>query len=226
MSLKSLLIAAALISTAASAHATATLTGNLTADNQFDAYISTSNSTLGTLVASGTNWQQSYSFSTTLTAGTTYYLHVVAWNDPLITPATGGNPDAFIGSFSLTGSGFTFADGGASLDTDTTDWQADVVSSPAYPMTSGSWVAPGDAPTSFATNGNGIWGTVNGGPVAGISSNADFIWGDQIADTGESFFSTKITASAVPEPAGWALMLVGLGGIGGFLRRRHAIPAV
>jgi len=38
--------------------------------------------------------------------------------------------------------------------------------------------------------------------------------------------STASTTTGVPEPAAWALMLVGLGGVGALLRRRHVIPAV
>lgn len=48
----------------ATASQAATVTGNLTADNQFSVYISTSDSTLGTLLASGNNWPTTYSFST------------------------------------------------------------------------------------------------------------------------------------------------------------------
>jgi len=231
MSLKSILVAAALISTAAGAHATATLTGTLTADNAFNAYLSTSPGTLGTEIASGTNWQSVQTLAAqTLTPGTTYYLQIVAWNyDNSATPGTiaganlPGNPDAFIGSFSLIGTGFEFANGGTSLNTDTADWQSAVVASPSYDTS--NWSAPGGTPVSFATNGDtsSIWYGADGGPLAGISSTAEYIWGSAPAtDTGESFFSTEIRASALPEPAAWALMMVGVGAMGAMLRRRPA----
>jgi len=232
MSLKSILVATALISIAASAHATATLTGTLTADNAFNAYLSTSANTLGTEIASGTNWQSVQTLAAqTLTPGNTYYLQIVAWNyDNSATPGTiapanlPGNPDAFIGSFSLSGTGFVFANGGTSLNTDTTDWQSEVVASPSYTI---DWNAPGGTPVSFATNADtsSIWYGADGGPLAGISPNADYVWGSEPAtDTGESFFSTEIT-QPLPEPAAWALMLVGIGAMGGMLRRRAA-PAL
>ncbi len=77
---------------ASQAHAT-TLSGNLTSDDAFYAYISTNNSVLGTPVyvtgvetsSGGTNgaggiwWGYSYSFTgITLTPGQTYYLQIEA----------------------------------------------------------------------------------------------------------------------------------------------------
>jgi hypothetical protein len=38
-------------------------------------------------------------------------------------------------------------------------------------------------------------------------------------------FSGVINAPAVPEPATWAMLIAGLGGVGGLLRRRRARPA-
>ena len=36
----------------------------------------------------------------------------------------------------------------------------------------------------------------------------------------------SLTGVTVPEPATWAMMLVGLGGLGGLMRRRRAQTAV
>ena len=91
------------------------VSGTLTVDNAFNLYLSTSPTVQGTLVTSGGNWFSPVSFSgVTLTPGTTYYLQVQAFN----TTEWAG----VLGSFSLSGSGFEFANGSQSLDTDTTDW--------------------------------------------------------------------------------------------------------
>jgi len=93
--------ALAVIASWSTAEAT-TLSGNLTADNLFDAYISTDDTVLGTLITSGNSWPTTVSFSgQALTAGVTNYLHIVATDQ--------GKPDMFIGSFSLSDSLFHFA---------------------------------------------------------------------------------------------------------------------
>ncbi|HEY5289627.1 MAG TPA: PEPxxWA-CTERM sorting domain-containing protein [Caulobacteraceae bacterium] len=220
MNFRAILVAAVLTSAAAGAQAAATLSGNLTVDNAFNVYLSTSPTALGTLIASGTNWPSVQALSASLTGGNTYYLQVVGWNyDDAATPGTiqpahlPGNPDMFIGSFSLAGTGFTFENGGTSLNTDTTDWQSAIVGSPSYTVT---WSQPGGSPVSFGLNGTSPWGT-----LAGIAGGANFIWATAPAnDTGESFFETKISP-ALPEPATWAMMLAGFGGLGAMLRRRR-----
>ena len=66
--------------TTASAEAT-TLTGNMTADEGFSAYISTDPNTLGTQIAGPTSgafsWPTAQSINTTLTAGQTNYLEPI-----------------------------------------------------------------------------------------------------------------------------------------------------
>src|SRR5687767_7282901 len=104
---------------AASPAGAQTLSGDLTVDNLFTAYLSTSaSSTVGaTLLSSGTNWASTYSFGpTALTPGTTYYLLVEAVDQ--------GAPGAFVGDFTLSGSGFQFANGLQTLTTNTTAWSA------------------------------------------------------------------------------------------------------
>ena len=201
------------------------LSGAITADNEYAAFLSTSDSTLGTLLTSGANWQSAQTFSADLTPGQTYYLHVIAnnWYGP--SDMGGGNPDALLGSFAVTGP-FQFANGQQTLDTDTTNWRADpntVVQNLAGPLT---WTAPSDTPWNWGDNGTSIWESVNGAPIAGISTQAQWIW-SKTDPAGEAFFSTTITdpPAGVPEPAAWGLMIVGFGLTGAALRRRRT-PAL
>ena len=83
MKLAAILWTAAVASLAvtASANATETLSGNLTADNAFFAYISTSDSTLGALVASGSDFHvDNYAIPTTSLAEGTNFLHIEVIN--------------------------------------------------------------------------------------------------------------------------------------------------
>ncbi|MBR0725072.1 PEPxxWA-CTERM sorting domain-containing protein [Bradyrhizobium manausense] len=198
----------------ATASQAATLTGNLTADNQFSVYISTNDSSIGTLLTQGNNWPTTYSFSTNLTSGT-YYLHVVG--DNFFGPANmaGGNPDAFLGQFSLTGN-YVFSNGSQSLLTNTTNWRASDATGGAV-----NWSAPSGTPISYGTNGgSNIWTNNNGGqPLSNISTSAQWIWSSPDL-TGEMFLSTTI--SAVPEPSTWAMMIFGFLGVGFLAYRRSA----
>ncbi len=215
--------AAALLAGSNALAAQPVLTGAITADNEYAAFLSTSDATLGTFLASGANWQSAQTFTADLTPGQTYYLHVIAnnWYGP--GDMGGGNPDALLGSFSVTG-GFTFANGLQTLDTDTADWRADAgaaVQSLTGPL---SWTAPGGAPLSWGANGTAIWGSATGGPIGGIGTSAQWIW-SQTDPAGEAFFSTTITSGAVPEPAAWGLMIVGFGLTGAAIRRRRQTAA-
>lgn len=185
-------IAVLTLAFAANASAT-TLSGNLTADNEFNLYLSTDASILGTLIASGNNWGSTFSFNNAaLVSGQVYYLHVVAtdW----------GRPEAFIGEFNLSDSGFTFVNGSQNLLTNVTDWSA-------QSGLANSWSAPTGTPVDRGVNGISPWGV-----KTGISSEAHWIWADEYGQ-GTAYFSTKLIA-AVPEPSSYALLLAGMGLVG------------
>ena len=167
---------------AASAGA-ATLDMSLTVDNQFAVYLSSSDSALGSLVGVGNAWQTTYAFSDPLGPGR-QYIHVIAtnwttdnglWGSPGTPNGTGGNPDGFIGTFSISGNGYKFANGLTTLSTDTTDWRADPATPagapPWAPTAVPAWTAPIDAPQSYGVNGVGPWGS-----RGSISSGAEWIW--------------------------------------------------
>jgi hypothetical protein len=138
--------AVAAILVAGAARADTLSINSLLVDNGFNAYLSTSDSTLGTLFDSGNNWRLAYAASTALTPGQNYYLHIVASN--------WGSSDGVDGSFGITGSNFVFENGTTTLTTATaSDFKAnDALSSSTavyngqtyahYDPTGANWFAP------------------------------------------------------------------------------------
>jgi hypothetical protein len=184
-----------------------TLSGNLTADDNFTAYLSTDDSVLGTAIASGTSWPTTVSFTNALTSGVTNYLHIVAGN-------TGG-PDMFIGDFSLSDSLFKFANGTQSLVTNTTDWRSAVGTV--------AWFAPSGTPLDLGADGTSPWGN------RPTDDNAHFIWRDPNNQVGgdSAFFSTTITSvAATPLPAALPFFLSALGGLGLLARKKRRASSV
>lgn len=210
-----LMAALALFGAAASVQAT-TLTGTMTADNAFSAFLSTNDTALGAQIGSGTYWPQSSSLTpTTLTAGT-YYLHIEAIN----IDSVGG----FSAVLNLSDTGYHFANGSQTLTTDPANlayWSASYNSNTTTPQT---WVQP--------TGGVLQDTSYNWGNVAGTSN---WIWpSDNSSSPGGSSqctsctveFSVAITSvSAVPEPATWALMIFGFMGVGLVAYRRKSSAA-
>src|SRR5436190_18495998 len=166
-----------------------TLTGTMTVDNSFTAYLSTNDLVLGTVIGSGTNWQAPQSVNGTLSSGTNY-LHIIATDS--------GGPRMFIGEFHLSDAGFSFSNGTQDLLSNTTNW---VVSNTGFGV---GYVTPTD---------EGADGTApNWGNTPGVNDSAHFIWGNLA--TSVVYFSTTITdngvvtpPSGVPEPG--TLMLLG-----------------
>lgn len=210
--------AALLMASAAPDAGATTISGDLTADNGFLAFISMSNTTLGTEIASGNSWSSTYSFSdVALTAGQTYYLQIEAVNQ--------GGPGAFLGQFTLSDSGFQFSNGTQTLLTDTSDWQA-IYNDTNTAITQQPWVTPNGSVISDGLNGVSPWGA-----HSAISSDAEWIdattEGLGACGTCTVDFSTPITPTSVtPEPASFLMLAGALAAAAAFRMRRAAYARV
>lgn len=204
------------------AHA-ATLNLTIATDNFYTVYLSTNDGVLGNAatIGSGANWQANppNTFSQPLGSSPVYFIQIVGGNDGAY---SSGNPAALLGSFSISGSGYTFANGGTSLLTDTTNWLA------SNSATVSPWSTPNGTPVSLGTNGGAnIWTNNYTGAIPGISGTAQWIW-SQDPTSQYAFFSTEIVAT--PLPTAWIMLLGGLLSFGwlAYRRPKHALasPAV
>jgi len=183
----------------ASASASATiLSGGLNVDNGYVAYLSTDDNTQGIQISSGNNWTSTYDFTNVnLNAGQDYFLHVYAYDQGWIA--------GFLGEFDLTGNDHTFANGQSNLTTNILDWDVSTT----------GWNNYADA-SSLGDNGSWPWGT-----RSGVSSSAEWIWSDDAYNDNQTYFTTAISASEVPEPGTLSLLGLGIAALG-FARRKQS----
>ena len=184
-----------------SAASATVLTAKTNVDNGYQIYLSTSDSVQGSLFGQGNNWYSTFTDSTSLVAGTDYFLHLYAYDQ--------GGIAGLLGAFSLTGTDHQFANGLTSLTTNTTNWKGNNT----------GWGTPYTSLVDIATNGSGVWG---GSFTGGVSPAAQWIWAGDANNNDQAWFSTKIVAqNKVPEPSSTLLFAVGMIGLA-FLRLKKA----
>jgi hypothetical protein len=146
------------------------LSGNLTADNRFDVYLSTDDSVQGLYIGSGSNWRKTYNFSYDLIDGQDYFLHIVAEDQ--------GGIAGFLGQFNLT-SEHLFSNKQTTIYTTPEHWK----------VSKTGWTNYVNAAKVNGNNGVSPWGT-----RPSISANATWIWSQDAYNDNKVYLSLAIIA--------------------------------
>ncbi|MEO0486851.1 MAG: VPLPA-CTERM sorting domain-containing protein [Pseudomonadota bacterium] len=196
---RALALAAGLfMSTQASA---TTLTTFLNVDNDFEVYLSTSDTVQGTSFGTDSdgNWGTGQTNTTTLADGTDYFLHIRAIDFDTLA--------MLIGTFTLSDTDFSFANGGQTLASGDAALLGSTTGWGSYSPT-----------TDLGANGSGPWGFRSGHDGA-----ARYVWAGSNTAGGERYFTAAISydAAPVPLPAGGVLLGGALATLA-FARRKRA----
>ncbi len=155
----------------------------------------------GPLGSSRRNWMQSDSLTINLGTGTYYF----AWRVRNVGARSPNNPAGLLAEI--------LWDGNANYSS--SDWEV-------FNQNNGAFLANA---TDYGLNGGAnIWTAVNGGPVAGISTNASWIYtANNFANADRSaWLRTSITVTSVPEPGILGLLGIGLIGLA-IVRRKRTV---
>jgi hypothetical protein len=97
------------------------------------------------------------------------------------------------------------------------------------PLNEDSIVIPGTTFTNTAADGNQVAAGTNG-LLSVVGTGGTRFLGFELATTTNSFeidnVATVAASGAVPEPAAWAMMIVGIGAVGFAMRRRGVVMQV
>jgi hypothetical protein len=185
-------------------------------DDSFTAYISTSNSTLGTEFYSGAGIETP-NINVTLNPGQNYFIHIIAIN----AEGAGG----WGGEFALSGGSDLFLNGTAIEQTGSTpsDWQASdgTAIGTSWTSTPLSYTAvqESDVPPVYPAGSALMWSP---GPNAGGGEDPTQPneWDGQCEGCQVDFSTEIVAATPVPEPSSFALLGTGVLAFAGLARRK------
>jgi len=212
--------AAGALGFAAAANAADVITGTMTADNAFFAYISQDDTVLGTLIGSGNDWGTAFNINPTVLQPGDDFLHVEVVNY--------GGPAGFTAKLN-------FSDGGTSTTLNAEQWEGIYNDDNADPNAPQPWVQPDHGSLSEL---NVAWGDTLGIDPADPNAKV-WIWPVDPQSATDQYnpcqtctvdFSLHLNGdfvgSPTPEPATWGLMVAGFGGLGASLRLRRKAAIV
>jgi len=183
---------------------------NITADNIYSLNIESTSrpSTPIPLGPNSSNWQAIDTYGILLEWLEPNYLSFYVTNKGA---NSSRNPAGLLAQVSLVGPGQWFEETGVNqiLSADSDYWRI------------GTHMWNGVTPTSWGANNDSstIWYGVNGGPVSGISGNAEWIWtANNFASGGDDAAYVSLELTPVPEPT--TLLLLGAGLIGVITTRK------
>ncbi|MCI4410055.1 MAG: PEP-CTERM sorting domain-containing protein [Thiotrichales bacterium] len=192
-----------------SAFAATNFTTSFTSDNFVNSFSYAVNGVSNAVSLSGianlNNWTKSSALNLSIASGSAYDF---VWSVSNQGKASASNPAGFLAQFNLGGTDYfssnapmwTVSKNGGKT------WTAATLANVVSPFNGGS----------------NIWTNANGGPIAGISTSAQWIWDgvNNVASTPKDILVKATVVSAVPEASMLAMMGLGLLAMFGFARSR------
>lgn len=195
---------------AGSAFAATNFTASFTSDNIVNSFSYAVNGVSNAVSLSGianlNDWTKSSALNLSIASGSAYDFVWSVSNEG--SSASAGNPAGFLAQFNLGGTDYFSSN--APMWTVSKDG-------------GNTWTAASLVSENSAYNGgDNIWKRAIGGPIAGISTSAQWIWDgvNNVASTPKDILVKATVVSAVPEASMLAMMGLGLLAMFGFARSR------